>query len=274
MSTTGTGSGSVTLSPPGGSYSAGTVVTLTATPATGSSFTGWSGDLSGTTNPATITINGNKAVTATYTQNPYTLTTNVNPSSGGTVTRNNNGPYHLNDIVILTESPSAGYTFSAWSGDGTGTGTTRTVTITGNMAVTATYTQNTYTLTVTVSPTGGGTVTKSPNQSTYHYGDIVTLTESPSAGYTFSAVVRKRDRHRHDQDGHHHGEHGRDGHLHPDHVHYNRFSRFRWSDLPIRERECGSGFESGLHDYAKQRLRGVWRRCGWVFGWGGFELHV
>ena len=108
---------------------------------------------------------------ASFTQSQYTLTVNVSPSSGGTVTRNNNGPYNLNDVVVLTESPSAGYTFSAWSGDGTGTGTTRTVTITGNMAVTATYTQNTYTLTVNTS--GQGSVSKSPNQATYTYGASV-----------------------------------------------------------------------------------------------------
>jgi len=41
-------------------------VTLTATPATGWAFSGWSGDLSGSANPATITIDANKIVTATF----------------------------------------------------------------------------------------------------------------------------------------------------------------------------------------------------------------
>jgi hypothetical protein len=63
------GSGSVTLDPPGGTYDAGTVVTLTATPAAGFQFSGWSGALSGSTNPATITMNAPKSVTATFTPN-------------------------------------------------------------------------------------------------------------------------------------------------------------------------------------------------------------
>jgi hypothetical protein len=48
------GSGSVDLNPAGGVYGAGTVVTLTATAASGWQFSGWSGDLTGSNNPATI----------------------------------------------------------------------------------------------------------------------------------------------------------------------------------------------------------------------------
>jgi uncharacterized repeat protein (TIGR02543 family) len=62
------GSGSVTRSPNQATYADGTVVTLTASPASGWTFTGWSGALTGSNNPTTITMNGNKAVTATFTQ--------------------------------------------------------------------------------------------------------------------------------------------------------------------------------------------------------------
>ena len=58
-------------------YSFGDVVPLTATPGAGWSFSGWSGDLTGSVNPVTITLNGNKTVTATFTQNTYTLTVNT-----------------------------------------------------------------------------------------------------------------------------------------------------------------------------------------------------
>lgn len=67
LTTNTVGSGSVALNPPGGAYDAGTVVTLTATGSTGWAFAGWSGDLSGSVNPTTITMNGNKTVTATFT---------------------------------------------------------------------------------------------------------------------------------------------------------------------------------------------------------------
>jgi uncharacterized repeat protein (TIGR02543 family) len=65
------GSGSVALNPPGGTYNVGTEVTLTATPDAGYQFSGWSGDLTGSTNPATITMDSHKNVTATFTAIPW-----------------------------------------------------------------------------------------------------------------------------------------------------------------------------------------------------------
>lgn len=58
--------GSVTKSPNQATYSAGSVVALTAVPATGYHFIGWDGDLSGVTNPTQITMTGNKSVTASF----------------------------------------------------------------------------------------------------------------------------------------------------------------------------------------------------------------
>ena len=61
------GQGTVTIDPAGGSYSGGTVVMLTATPDEGWEFSGWSGDLQGSASPASITMNADKSVTATFT---------------------------------------------------------------------------------------------------------------------------------------------------------------------------------------------------------------
>jgi photosystem II stability/assembly factor-like uncharacterized protein len=60
------GEGAVILDPPGGRYGDGTVVTVTAAAAVGYAFAGWSGDLTGDRNPAPITMDGPKAVTATF----------------------------------------------------------------------------------------------------------------------------------------------------------------------------------------------------------------
>ena len=65
--------GSIEMNPPGGVYTNGTVVTLTATPSNGYTFASWSGDLTGSTNPATITMTGNKSVQANSIAT-YTLT--------------------------------------------------------------------------------------------------------------------------------------------------------------------------------------------------------
>src|SRR5450830_726295 len=58
--------GSFRRSPDASSYAPGTVVTLTASPVAGYVFTGWSGALSGTKNPATVTMDANKKVTASF----------------------------------------------------------------------------------------------------------------------------------------------------------------------------------------------------------------
>ena len=60
------GSGSVTLDPAGGIYDPGTEVQLTPVPGPGWAFNGWSGDLSGYSNPDTIVMNSDKTITATF----------------------------------------------------------------------------------------------------------------------------------------------------------------------------------------------------------------
>jgi hypothetical protein len=60
--------GSIALDPPGGSYAQGTVVTLTATPDVGYLFAGWGGDLTGSANPTTLTLDADKSVTASFVE--------------------------------------------------------------------------------------------------------------------------------------------------------------------------------------------------------------
>jgi uncharacterized repeat protein (TIGR02543 family) len=177
------GSGTVTKAPDKATYAYGEEVTLTATPDLGWSFSGWSGDATGSTDTVTITITGNTTVTATFTQNQYTLTTNVVGS--GTVTKvPDKATYAYGEEVTLTATPDLGWSFSGWSGDATGSTDTVTITITGNTTVTATFTQNQYTLTTNV--VGSGTVTKAPDKATYAYGEEVTLTATPDLGWSFS----------------------------------------------------------------------------------------
>ena len=65
------GMGSVTISPSKPNYHYGDMVTLTATPATGWMFTGWSGDVTSIDNPLALTITGNTNVTANFTDTFY-----------------------------------------------------------------------------------------------------------------------------------------------------------------------------------------------------------
>jgi hypothetical protein len=60
------GSGTVTKNPNLSCYASGSTVQLTATPASGYQFQNWSGGVTGTANPITVTMNGNKTVKATF----------------------------------------------------------------------------------------------------------------------------------------------------------------------------------------------------------------
>lgn len=158
-------------------------VALTATAAAGYTFAGFSGDITGAS-PATITIDRNAQVTATFTQLQYTLTTTANPLAGGSITRSSQGPYHLNDAVTLTAVPATGYTFTGWDGALSGSTNPAPLTITGNMVVTADFAPIVVTLTTNISPAGTGAITPN-NPGPYHYGDTVQLTAVPNAGYSF-----------------------------------------------------------------------------------------
>ena len=94
------GSGSVTSSPAGidcgptcsASFELSSVVTLTAAPAAGSTFTGWGGACSGTASTCTVTVLGARSVTADFavtpTPTPAKTTTLVVGSHGKTIKAN------------------------------------------------------------------------------------------------------------------------------------------------------------------------------------------
>jgi hypothetical protein len=140
LTTSVSGSGTVARSPNAASYAAGTVVTLTATPAAGQQFVGWSGSLSGTANPAAVTMDANKTVTATFAPvtGSFTLATSVNGS--GSVSRSPNASsYAAGTVVTLTATPGAGQQFTGWSGDLGGTANPASLTMNANKSVAASF---------------------------------------------------------------------------------------------------------------------------------------
>jgi len=177
------GNGAVTKFPDRLTYGCGEVVTLTATADPGWSFSGWGGDLSGSDNPATTVMTGSQVVTATFAQDSYVL--DVYEVGEGTVTVDpDQATYVYGDVVTLTATADPGWSFGGWSGALVGSTSPATLTITGNQAVTATFTQDMYIL--TVHKIGKGTVVVEPDQPTYVYGDVVTLTAIADPGWGFA----------------------------------------------------------------------------------------
>jgi uncharacterized repeat protein (TIGR02543 family) len=182
VSKAGTGAGTITSSPPGincgtacsAGYIVNTVVTLTAAPDAGNTFTGWSGGCSGTGLTCNVTMDAIKSVTATFTP-PRTLSVVKAGTGTGTVTGSPLGvssdincgtacssDYTTNTVVTLTAVPDAGHVFTSWSGSWcSGTGLTCNVTMDAAKSVTATFTPL-RTLGVQKEGTGTGTITGSP----------------------------------------------------------------------------------------------------------------
>ncbi len=179
--TVGAANGTVTRTPNQTSYASGTTVTLQATPNSGYVFTGWSGSLTGTTNPATLVMNSNKSVTANFAPVMNTLTTSA---ANGTVTRTpNQTSYASGTTVTLQATPNSGYVFTGWSGSLTGATNPATLVMNSNKSVTANFAPVMNTLTTSAT---NGTVTRTPNQTSYASGTTVTLQATPNSGYVFT----------------------------------------------------------------------------------------
>lgn len=198
------GSGTVSKSPSPNcpsdntKYTSGTQVALTATANSSYTFSNWSGDASGSTNPTTVTVNTTKSVTANFKVKCFDLTKSINPANSGTVSvsPSPNCPWDdtkwtVGTQLALTAHPNSGYLFSNWSGDVGGSANPTSIVVNRDMNVTANFTQPCFTLTPSVTPGGGGTVSKipSPNcpsdNTKYTSGTPVTLTANPSANFSF-----------------------------------------------------------------------------------------
>ena len=184
------GAGSGTVTGPGidcGSdctepYASGTAVTLTASPAASSNFSGWSGACTGT-GGCTVTMSVAKSVTASFSLKTYAITATANPVAGGTVTCTPNPVSHGSGSTC-TATPNTGYNFTAFSGACTGASCALT-NVTEAKSVTANFSLKTYPITAIASPVAGGTVTCTPNPVSHGSGS--TCTATPKTGYNFTA---------------------------------------------------------------------------------------
>jgi poly(beta-D-mannuronate) lyase len=114
------GDGEVLFDPPGGGYTQGTVVTLTAVPDEGHTFLNWSGDLSGAELTTTITMDTNKQVIAHFLP-PVMYSISVwntsGSASGSVIFSPDTDSYLPGTLVTITAVPAEGYEFDSWGGD-------------------------------------------------------------------------------------------------------------------------------------------------------------
>ncbi|WP_342039365.1 InlB B-repeat-containing protein [Pontibacter indicus] len=173
-----------------GKYTEDTEVTLTAIPANGYQFTGWTGDASGDVNPLKLIMDADKNVSATFELIPptvYTLTLH-DPTNGSIEADPAADSYVAGTEVTLRAIPDDGYRFTGWSGDASGTEATTAVVMNANKTVSATFEPiPTFTLTIAESSNGSITQDPAPDQTgKYREGTMVTLTAEPASGYRFT----------------------------------------------------------------------------------------
>ena len=185
-------------------YGSGVVVTLTATPGSGQTFTGWvGGDCVGISVTCAVTMSQARSATALFSGvASYPLDVGVGGSGTGTVTSDVGGincgatcsaTYADGTNVTLTATAAGGSSFVGWSGDCSGTSTTCLVTMSQARSAFANFGAP-QTLTVTKAGSGTGTVTSSPAgincgatcSAQFGDGAVVTLTASASSGSIFT----------------------------------------------------------------------------------------
>ena len=132
--------GTIVINPNNATYNAGTVVSLTATPAADYEFVSWSNGA--TTATTAVTMDANKSITANFKstlQAAYVLNVSASPVNAGTILITpNKATYAEGEVVTLTATPATGYTFDKWSNNATTAVTT--ITMNSDVIISALFT--------------------------------------------------------------------------------------------------------------------------------------
>ena len=179
------GTGTVTG---GGDYDYGQNCTVSATAASGYTFSIWTenGSQVSTNANYSFTVNDNRTLVAHFTElqaDEFNINVSANPLNGGTVT--GGGTYQQGQSCSVTATANTGYSFSNWTENGTqvSTDANYTFTVNGNRNLMANFTAQNYTINVLANPSAGGSVS---GGGSYTYGQTCTLTATANTGYTFS----------------------------------------------------------------------------------------
>jgi hypothetical protein len=132
------GGGSIERLPDYASYAGGSKVTLTAVPDEGWLFDYWSGAVTGSTNPVSLVMTGDKSVTAHFKKKAYKVTLYV--AGSGTLTADPDATSFLfGDTLVLEATPEPGYYFGGWYGDHAGNQNPDTILVAADMKITAMF---------------------------------------------------------------------------------------------------------------------------------------
>ncbi|MBN1862543.1 MAG: InlB B-repeat-containing protein [Dehalococcoidales bacterium] len=167
-------------------YNEGAEITITATPASGWQFDGWSGEVGYPgLEMTTVTITGEKTVTANFSQIVHSLTIEVN---GSGLVNPESGVYSYPEgtEVTITATPESGWQFDGWSDEVDYPGlANNTLTMTTDKTVTANFSRIMHEFTIKAN--GNGTTVPSPSIYVYAEGTEFTITATPESGWRFES---------------------------------------------------------------------------------------
>lgn len=166
----------------GGTYTAGSTATLSATPTAHHNFVRWN---DGNTNATrTITVTGDASYTAIFEPTQYTITVSSNNTTMGTVSGGGNFVYGA--TTVLRATPTNNHRFVSWN-DGS-TANPRAVTVTGDASYVALFEENTpqmITLNISVNNSAMGYTNPAIGSYSYPVGESITVEAFANSGYQF-----------------------------------------------------------------------------------------
>ncbi len=167
-----------------GTYSHGSICTLTAIANTGYAFSSWTKDgVVVSSNPSySFSVTENATYVANFNLNMYTVSVSADPTAGGSVS--GGGTFLYGESSTVSAMPNAGYTFTNWTKNGTVVSTEAiyTFTVTEDASLVAHFSLDHYTITVSVDPEAVGTAT---GGGSFTYGETCNLTATANTGYAF-----------------------------------------------------------------------------------------
>jgi uncharacterized repeat protein (TIGR02543 family) len=159
------------------------IANLEAVPAPGYSFAEWSGELSGSDNPVSITLSHDAVITAYFTPVQHTISIQVE-GNGATEPAIGSYQYNEGDSVSITAIPDDGWQFAGWSGDLDTESAQTQVTVTSDKVVTAHFTPVQHTISIQIE--GNGATEPMVGSYQYNEGDSVSITAIPDDGWQFA----------------------------------------------------------------------------------------
>ena len=131
------------ITPDAGNYVRDTTFDVQATANQGWEFVSWSGDFTGTVNPFSLTMNGNKTLVAQFRRVAFVLGTDIQ-GQGSIETSVVSGEeradgFEFGSVVEVTAVPNTGWRFVRWEGDLSGNANPATITMDSTKSVTAVF---------------------------------------------------------------------------------------------------------------------------------------